>query len=66
LAGRILTQRNWERLTSEQRVDIVSSIPLGRAGKPEEIAGVAMMLASDYCSFVNGQTIVVDGGETIR
>ena len=64
--GTIATQRNWERLTTEQRVDIVSSIPLGRAGKPEEIAGVALMLASDYCSFVNGQTIVVDGGETIR
>jgi len=64
--GTIATQRNWERLTTEQRVDIVSSIPLGRAGKPEEIAGVAVMLASDYCSFVSGQTIVVDGGETIR
>ena len=64
--GTIATQRNWERLTTEQRVDIVSSIPLGRAGKPEEIAGVALMLASDYCSFVNGQTVVVDGGETIR
>jgi 3-oxoacyl-[acyl-carrier protein] reductase len=64
--GTIATQRNWERLTTEQRVDIVSSIPLGRAGKPEEIAGVALMLASDYTSFINGQTIVVDGGETIR
>jgi NAD(P)-dependent dehydrogenase (short-subunit alcohol dehydrogenase family) len=64
--GTIATQRNWERLTTEQRVDIVSSIPLGRAGKPEEIAGVALMLASDYCSFMSGQTIVVDGGETIR
>ena len=64
--GTIATQRNWERLTTEQRVDIVSSIPLGRAGKPEEIAGVALMLASDYSSFVTGQTIVVDGGETIR
>ena len=64
--GTIATQRNWERLTTEQRVDIVSSIPLGRAGKPEEIAGVALMLASDYCSFVSGQTIVADGGETIR
>ncbi|HJU33562.1 MAG TPA: SDR family NAD(P)-dependent oxidoreductase [Nitrososphaera sp.] len=64
--GTIATQRNWERLTTEQRVDIVSSIPLGRAGKPEEIAGVALVLASDYCSFVSGQTIVVDGGETIR
>jgi 3-oxoacyl-[acyl-carrier protein] reductase len=64
--GTIATHRNWDRLTTEQRVDIVSSIPLGRAGKPEEIAGVALMLASDYCSFVSGQTIVVDGGETIR
>jgi NAD(P)-dependent dehydrogenase (short-subunit alcohol dehydrogenase family) len=53
-------------LTNEQRVDIKSSIPLGRAGKPEEIAGMALMLASDYCSFVSGQTVVVDGGETIR
>ena len=64
--GTIATQRNWERLTTEQRVDIVSSIPLGRAGKPEEIAGVALMLTSDFCSFVSGQTLVVDGGETIR
>jgi 3-oxoacyl-[acyl-carrier protein] reductase len=64
--GTIATQRNWERLTTEQRIDIVSSIPLGRAGKPEEVAGVALMLASDYCSFVSGQIIVVDGGETIR
>ena len=64
--GTIATQRNWQRLTTEQRVDIVSSIPLGRAGKPEEIGGVALMLACDYCSFVNGQTVVVDGGETIR
>ena len=33
---------------------------------PEEVAGVALFLACDYTSFVNGQTIVVDGGETIR
>jgi 3-oxoacyl-[acyl-carrier protein] reductase len=64
--GTIATQRNWDRLTTEQRVDIVSSIPLGRAGKPEEIASVALILASDYTSFISGQTIVVDGGETIR
>jgi 3-oxoacyl-[acyl-carrier protein] reductase len=64
--GTIATERNWERLTTEQRVDIIRSIPLGRAGKPEEVATVALVLASDYTSFVNGQTIVVDGGETIR
>ena len=64
--GTIATQRNWDRLTTQQRVDIVRSIPLGRAGKPEEIATIALVLASDYASFVSGQTIVVDGGETIR
>jgi 3-oxoacyl-[acyl-carrier protein] reductase len=64
--GTIATQRNWDRLTTQQRVDIVRSIPLGRAGKPEEIATIALVLASDYASFVTGQTIVVDGGETIR
>ena len=45
---------------------MISTIPLGREGKPEEVAGVALMLASDYTSFVNGQTIIVDGGETMR
>ncbi|HJT48078.1 MAG TPA: glucose 1-dehydrogenase [Nitrososphaeraceae archaeon] len=64
--GTIATQRNWDRLTTQQRVDIVRSIPLGRAGKPDEIAGVTLVLASDYASFITGQTIVVDGGETIR
>ena len=64
--GSIATPRNWERLADEQKNELVSSIPLGRAGKPEEIAGVALMLASDYASFVNGQTVIVDGGETIR
>ena len=64
--GTIATQRNWDRLSTEQRVSIVTTIPFGRAGKPEEVAGVALILACDYTSFVNGQTIVVDGGETIR
>ena len=64
--GTIATQRNWDRLTTHQRVDIVRSIPLGRAGKPEEVASVTLVLASDYTSFITGQTIVVDGGETIR
>lgn len=61
--GTIATQRNWERLSEEEKKQLVSTIPLGRAGKPEDIAGAALMLASDYTSFVNGQTIVVDGGE---
>ena len=44
--------------------DIASSIPLGRVGKPEEIANVATFLASDNASYVSGQIITVDGGFT--
>ncbi len=38
--------------------------PLQRIGKPEEIAGMALYLASDAASFVTGQVLVVDGGVT--
>ena len=61
--GSIATETNWDRLTKEQRDDLISGIPLGRPGKAEDIAGVSLMLASKYCEFINGQIIVVDGGE---
>ena len=61
--GSIATPRNWGRLSKEERLGMVSGIPLGRPGKPKDIAGVAVMLASDFSAFVSGPTIVVDGGE---
>lgn len=39
---------------------------VGRFGEPDEIAGVVVMLASAAGGYVNGQTIAVDGGQTIR
>ena len=44
--------------------EIVDTIPMGRLGKPEDIVGAAVYLASDAASFVTGQTIYVDGGRT--
>jgi len=41
---------------------IVSTIPMGRMGKPEEIAKAALFLASDDSSFVTGIELFVDGG----
>lgn len=43
----------------------LARIPLGRLGRPEEIAAVHAFLASDEASFITGQTIVCDGGLTL-
>ena len=43
---------------------VIDKTPVGRWGTPEEIAGAAVYLASDEASYVNGQTLLVDGGMT--
>jgi len=49
-------------LTDEQRASINSSIPLGRTGKPEEIAAAVVYLASDEAAYITGQALRVNGG----
>ena len=41
---------------------MISKIPLGRVGKPEEVAAVVNFLASDLASFVTGQCYDISGG----
>lgn len=39
-------------------------IPMARAGEAHDVAGIAVFLASDYCRYLTGQTLIVDGGLT--
>jgi 3-oxoacyl-[acyl-carrier protein] reductase len=51
-----------DELNSAQKDAIVKNIPMGRIGKPEEIAYTALFLASPWSNFITGQVITVDGG----
>ena len=53
----------WDNPEAQARFS--SDHPMRRIGEPDEIAGAAVFLASRAGSYVNGQTIVVDGGSTI-
>ena len=62
--GPIDTPRIRKSQTEERRNAWHAAVPQGRYGEPEEIAGVALFLASDDAGYVNGQTLAVDGGFT--
>lgn len=51
---------------TEALEEMLKLVPLGRSGRPEEIADAVLWLCSDRASFVVGQSIAVDGGFTMR
>ena len=50
--------------TPEGRNRVIAQEPVGRMGKPEEIAAAVVWLCSDAAAFVLGHAMVVDGGQT--
>jgi len=61
--GAINTPINTSLLADKPKLDaLLANIPLGRLGKPEEVAGVAAFLASDDGAYVTGSTYFLDGG----
>jgi NAD(P)-dependent dehydrogenase (short-subunit alcohol dehydrogenase family) len=51
--------------TPEERDRVIAQEPIGRMGKPEEIAAAVVWLCSDAASFVTGHALVADGGQTL-
>jgi 3-oxoacyl-[acyl-carrier protein] reductase len=52
-------------LPDEARASLLEEIALGRLGRPEDVAGTVLFLASDLAAYVTGQVLVVDGGMVI-
>jgi 3-oxoacyl-[acyl-carrier protein] reductase len=74
LAGRVqvnciapgyIETKMTDQLTSSQKEAILQGIPMGRIGRPEEIAYAALFLASPLSDYITGQVLAVDGGMAI-
>jgi NAD(P)-dependent dehydrogenase (short-subunit alcohol dehydrogenase family) len=63
--GQVATPLMEEVLSEEMKAQFESIIPRGKMGSPEEIASVALFLASGDSSYVNGMELVADGGSTV-
>jgi len=64
LPGNVVSE-GLDELGPEYRAQMEASIPLGRLGDVSEIGATALFLATDEAGYITGQTIVVDGGQTV-
>jgi 3-oxoacyl-[acyl-carrier protein] reductase len=62
IAPGLVTSAMTDKLNDKQREAILSRVPMGRLGTPQEIAAAAVYLASDEAAYVTGQTIHINGG----
>ena len=64
--GAIETPGAMKSLTEEAKKQTTAIIPLARFGSPKDIANAVLFLASEKSDYITGQTIIVDGGWTLR
>ena len=63
--GMVPTKLTVNQSTPEHEAQFAKTCPVGRFGKPEDIAGAVVYLASPLASYVTGHQLVVDGGVTL-
>ncbi|NUM32366.1 MAG: SDR family oxidoreductase [Bacteroidetes bacterium] len=67
--GPFPTKGAWDRLFPEilrEKLDFTNKIPLKRVGEHYELANLASFLMSEFSSFINGEEIIIDGGEWLK
>jgi 2-dehydro-3-deoxy-L-rhamnonate dehydrogenase (NAD+) len=58
----VIQTRILDQVSQETRDYMISRIPMGRVGQPEEVAALVHWLSSDDCSFTTGQCLDISGG----
>jgi len=64
--GWIATEMNAAQHDDSRTLDVLGRTPIPRFGRPEELDGALLLLASDAESFMTGAIVIVDGGWTAR
>ena len=67
--GPFPTKGAWDRLLPgdlAEKFDMSKKVPLGRVGNHQELANLAAYLVSDFSGFINGEVVVIDGGEWLK
>jgi NAD(P)-dependent dehydrogenase (short-subunit alcohol dehydrogenase family) len=67
--GPFPTKGAWDRLLPgdlSEKFDMAKKVPVGRVGDHQELANLAAYLVSDFSAYINGEVVVIDGGEWLK